>query len=620
MCGIAGIYTITNSSTTEARGKKMVNALYHRGPDDNGVLVLSDKPFVVVGQTRLSIIDLRPEARQPMIDPNTGNVIVFNGEIYNFQEIRKELENNGYRFISRSDTEVILYAYSEWGENCVKKLRGIFAFAIWDKKEKYLFIARDQMGVKPLYYYKMQSGQFFFASEVRALLAVDVPRVISKEGLASFMNYGSVQEPFTMIENVFSLPPAHFMSIKDGKIKFTRYWSPDLANQISNETSQEEVNENITGMLRDSVFSQMVSDVPLGAFLSGGIDSSAIVSLMRQSFPDADLRTFAIVFDQSEYDERIYSRMVSEQNHTRHTELELTGEMVKQYLKDALDSFDQPSMDGLNTWFVSKLVKESGITVALSGVGGDEFFVGYSGFSKALLLEKWKQRMSVIPSFLGTCMERVAFNERLRKVSGLITSPNPSYFGNRRVFTDWQIQGLLNKKYLLPYQDWFIRSYGEICEYSFVDEISRISFFESQSYMLSTLLRDTYQMSMAHSLEVRVPLVDHRIAEYLWQLPEKFKMSSDIPKALLVNAAGQGLPDACVFRKKQGFVFPFDKYFKEELGDELVTFFCSSSSSLFNSKGLHLLWEKYHRGSVSWSRIWMLFVLQYWLLKNRVEL
>ena len=620
MCGVSGVYTCADSNSAEYQVKKMLVAMQHRGPDDNDILVVSKKISVVLGQTRLSIIDLRPEARQPMTDPLTGNVIVFNGEIYNFQEIRKELEKKGYRFISRSDTEVILYAYSEWREECVKKLRGIFAFAIWDKKEENLFIARDQMGVKPLYYYKMQNGQLFFASEVRALLAAGVPRQLSKDGLSSFMNYGSVQEPFTLIENVFSLPPANFMTVKDSDIKITRYWSPDMANQIPDQTSQEEVNEYVTGMLRESVCSQMVSDVPLGAFLSGGIDSSVIVSLMRQSFPDADLRTFAIVFDQSEYDERQYSRMVAEQNHTQHTELELTGAMVKQYLKEALNSFDQPSMDGLNTWFVSKLVKESGITVALSGVGGDEFFVGYGGFSKALLLEKWKKRMSVIPSFLGIYLERVAFNESLRKLSGLISSPNPSYFSSRRVFTDCQIHKLLNKEYSLSSQDWFNRSYGEACKQSFVDEIDRISFFESQSYMLSTLLRDTDQMSMAHSLEVRVPLVDHRIAEYLWQLPQKYKMTSNVPKSLLVQAAGKGLPEACIYRKKQGFVFPFDRYFKEELGYEIQSFFTSSYSPLLNSNELHILRNNYEKGIISWSRIWMLFVLQWWLTENNIDI
>lgn len=521
-------------------------------------------------------------------------------------------------FFSHSDTEVILHAYSEWGVDCVKRLRGIFAFAIWDKRGNKLFIARDPMGVKPLYYYTC-NGDFVFASEVRALLVADIPKRISKEGLISFMDYGSVQEPFTLVDNVLSLPAAHYLTVKDGRINFTRYWSPDIEEEISPMTSQEEINEHMTGLLRDSVRLQMISDVPLGAFLSGGIDSSAIVSLMRQSFPDADLHTFSIVFDQSEYDERVYSRTVAERNHTLHTELELNGAMVKRNLKNALSSFDQPSMDGLNTWFVSKLVKESGITVALSGVGGDEFFVGYNGFSKALLLEKWKRRMSAVPSFLGRYLERVAFNESLRKLSGLISSPNPSYFINRRVFTDWQIHKLLNKEYLLSSQDWFIRSYGEACEQPFLDEIDRISFFESQSYMLSTLLRDTDQMSMAHSLEVRVPLVDHQIAEYLWRLPQKYKITSNIPKPLLVQAAGYGLPDACVYRKKQGFVFPFDKYFKEELGNEIQSFFTSSFYPLFNSNELHILWNNYEKGRVSWSRIWLLFVLEYWLTENKIE-
>lgn len=620
MCGIAGIYSFS-SVAGEVRGKveDMIRVQHHRGPDDNGVSVVSEEPSVVLGQARLSIIDLSMEARQPMTDRTTGNVIVFNGEIYNFQEIKKELANKGYRFSSRSDTEVILYAYAEWGEACVTMLRGIFAFAIWDNRKKCLFIARDQMGVKPFYCHQSAKGCISFASEVRALLASGVPRKISREGLASFMNYGSVQEPFTLVRNVYSLPPASYAVVKDGKMEIVRYWDPFAMKQDNSIHTKEEVNEVMTGLLRESVSMQMVSDVPLGAFLSGGIDSSAIVALMRQSIPDADLRTFAIVFDQKDYDERKYSRLAAERNHTQHTELELDGAMVKQYLKQALSSFDQPSMDGLNTWFVSRLVRESGITVALSGVGGDELFVGYNDFNKPLLFEKWKQWFSLIPDFAGRWGECLAGKEALRKMADLISFPYQPYFVSRRVFTERQISRLLDKKYSSPLQDWFLRSYGGLCEQPFTDAFNRISYFESRSYMLSTLLRDTDQMSMAHSLEVRVPLIDHRIAEYIWQLPAEWKVNPGVPKSLLVESAGKGLPEECVFRKKQGFVFPFDKYFKEELGDELRNFFHTSTCPLFDSNGLRALWVDYEKGKISWSRIWMLFVLQYWLEENKIE-
>lgn len=618
MCGIAGIYMMPDNQA-EIRVEKMIRVQRHRGPDDRGVMVVSGKPSVVLGQSRLSIIDLSAEAHQPMVDPETGNVIVFNGEIYNFREIRKELERKGYTFFSNSDTEVILYAYSEWGKESVKKLRGIFAFAIWEKQRSILFLARDPMGVKPLYYYKKDDEQFFFASEVRALLAGGVPRYIGKKGLASFMCYGSVQEPFTLIEDIFSLPPAHYMLISEKGSDVCCYWHPELSGQQLTGLSQSEVYEHARELLRESVRSQMVSDVPLGAFLSGGIDSSAIVSLMRECLPETDIHTFSIVFNQSDYDERIYSRMVAEKNHTLHTELELNGAMVKTFLKDALDSFDQPSMDGLNTWFVSKLVKEAGITVALSGVGGDELFVGYDDFSKPLRLGKLKQMLSVVPSGIGKCLQIAAFNENLRKLSDLVSNAYPSYFTSRRVFTDWQIKQLLGNNYNLQSGNWFDASYGQLSKESFVDEISRISCYESKSYMLSTLLRDTDQMSMAHSLEVRVPLVDHQIAEYLWQLPKKLKVDPAIPKSLLVNAAGQGLPQECIYRKKQGFVFPFDTYFKEEMGEELSDFYCSSSLPVFNSKAIYRLWQAYGQSRISWSRVWMLFVLQHWLVKNEIQ-
>lgn len=620
MCGIAGIYNGKIAlSDAERLVKKMVDAQHHRGPDDWGMSALSEVPSVVVGQSRLSIIDLSADGHQPMVDPQTGNVIVFNGEIYNFHELKKMLEGKGYCFHSRSDTEVILYAYSEWGKNCLKKFRGIFAFAIWDKKEESLFLARDPMGVKPLYYYQKDDRQIFFASEVRALLAAGVPRNIGKEGLMSFMCYGSVQEPFTLVDKVYSLPPAHYMSIGKENMDIVRYWCPDTGCLPAAWLSQNDADEYVDELLRESVRGQMMSDVPLGAFLSGGIDSSAIVSLMRQSMPGADIHTFAVVFDQSDYDERKYSRMVAERNCTQHTELELNGSMVRRYLKEALASFDQPSMDGLNTWFVSGLVKEAGITVALSGVGGDEFFVGYDGFAKPLLLEKWRKRLSVIPTIVGQWLQSPAFNENLRKLSQLISEPCPSYFISRRVFTDLQIGRLLNEDYNCRDKNWFNTSYGELEKFSFVDEISRISCFESRSYMLSTLLRDTDQMSMAHSLEVRVPLVDHRIAEFLWQLPKDLKVVPGIPKALLVHAGGQGLPPECVYRKKQGFVFPFDSYFREEMGEELQAFYSSLSHPLFKRDGLYGLWSDYKKGRVSWSRVWMLFVLHNWLIENKIQ-
>lgn len=619
MCGIAGIFSkVHHQSESIEKVKAMISVQKHRGPDDEGIWGShTENHAIALGHNRLSIIDVSYDGHQPMIDNLLGNVIVFNGEVYNFKEIREELQKKGYSFKSKTDTEVILKSYAEWGVDCVQKLRGIFAFAIWDQKSRRLFVARDQMGVKPLYYF-FDGQSFYFASEVRTLLCGGVPATISKEGLSSLMNYGSVQEPFTLISHVFSISPGSYIVIDSAfEVNEVNYWNPQFLNQTAISTQDAE--EETKRLLMESVRLQLVSDVPLGAFLSGGIDSSAIVALMRLVNPDADLHTFSIIFDDPKYDEREYARMVAKKNHTIHTELLMSGNILKESLRTIIRAYDQPSMDGINSWCVSKLVKDSGITVALSGVGGDELFVGYSDFSKPRRIYKYAKELEILPHFLGNSLERVAWNEKLRKIGETVTFDYDPYFISRRVFSDRQYHSVVAGDLHTGFNQWIHAAYDSITSKSYIDEICKISWFDQRSYMLSTLLRDTDQMSMSHSLEIRVPLIDHRLVEFVTSLPQNVKMNASTPKHLLVKAAGEGLPEGCVYRKKQGFTFPFDTIIMTELKEEMNEFFEGGESSyIFQKSGLKKVWNDFQNERIAWSRVLLLYILDQWIKTNKV--
>jgi len=619
MCGISGVISIIKRETElENKVKHMVSAQRHRGPDDEGTFTWHDDRMTVsLGHNRLSIIDVTSDGHQPMKDAESGNVIVYNGEIYNYNELRRELQGKGHIFRSKSDTEVVLKAYSEWGSDCISRLRGIFAFAIWDKTVRILLLARDQMGVKPLYYY-MDDENLYFASEVRALLAGGVPRKLSEDGLCSLLCYGSVQEPYSLVENVLSLRPGCFAKIDCNlHVEEYDYWNPDFSS--CNATNINEVEHEISRLLEESVCLQQVSDVPLGTFLSGGIDSSAIVALMHKTNPDADLRTFSIIFEDPKFDEREYARLVARRNHTIHTELLMTGEMVRKSLLLMIEAYDQPSMDGMNSWCVSKLVKDSGVTVALSGVGGDELFVGYGNFQKPRQIYHYASIIKGLPHFSGGMIERMAPNERVRKVGELVSYQYDPYFLGRRQYSDRQYRLLVNTdRQVDPYR-WLHKSYDRYVNKEYIDDVSRISWYVQRSYMLSTLLRDTDQMSMNHSLEIRVPLIDYKLVEYVTALPKEVKINMQTPKHLLVKAAGTGIPKECIYRKKKGFSFPFDSFIKKDLHEPLSSFYMGDSSDVFNKKGLQTIWNYYQNGRVDWARIIVLYIANQWMTRWNVK-
>lgn len=621
MCGIAGIVQSDTHEVDLSACFAMTKAMSHRGPDDEGVEKISADPAVCFGHRRLAVIDLSVAGHQPMQDPETGNWITFNGEIYNFADLRSDIKNRGQCFHTATDTEVILKAYSVWGRDCVKLLRGIFAFGIWDADRRSLLLARDQLGVKPLYIWRRE-GVLIFSSEVRAILATGmVARRLDPKGLHSYLAYGSVQEPFSLICGVRSLPPGSFLLYANGRKRIEKFWQiPEAVNG----GIPIDIEEQTACRLADAVGSQLVSDAPLGAFLSGGIDSTAIAALMSRA-ATTPVRTFSLVFRESRYDERRWSQLASRHIGAEHTQIELSGESVRSRLSAALNAFDQPSVDGLNTYFISGAVRTAGLTVALSGVGGDELFGGYDGYRKALLAERFHTAARSIPGMarrgISHLLASHARSEPLRKAAELLTTVRFPYFITRRLFSEHQVRQLVTPEFTAP-GSWEEEAFGEIETVTAgFDPINRASALELRTFMLSTLLRDTDQMSMANSLEVRAPLIDPRLVEFCFTLPGFCKLAGRHPKPLLTSSLAGLLPAECVNRSKKGFELPFEVWLRDALQPEMRSLFHEAGFCLpcpFQLHALRSIWKQFQNRLLNWSRIWALFVLRFWLQLHRV--
>jgi len=620
MCGIVGWYEGKGDTETVFQNMvRMVHYLDHRGPDNAQVKILSSKPVIVFGHSRLSIIDLSEKANQPMSDNETGNVIILNGEIYNFLDLRDELEKEGFVFQSKSDTEVVLKLYNKFGTKCFNLLRGIFALAIWDCKKNMLIVARDAMGVKPLHYYQ-NSTQFIFSSEVRSLLKSGaINKQIDHDAVISYLTYGSVQEPYTLIKGIKSFPPGSYGIIDgSGMLEIRRYYNP-LNPGLDNADDSEKVNYTIKNKLLDAIEMQMISDVPIGVFLSGGIDSSAIVSLMRQISTKA-IKTFNVSYRENHYDESNFADLVVKANQTEHYQLDLTNDTIYENLTQALNDYDQPSLDGLNTWFVSKLVRETNTKVAFSGLGGDEIFFGYNRFSNHYRNQKLQNTLRLLPGIPDSFLNRIELNDRWLKIFSRFGSEVPGYFFTRQLMSRTFRSRFVNSK-INSEAKWFDTCFNKLITDSetLTDALNKISFFETRTYMLSTLLRDADQMSMAHGLEVRVPLIDQEVVSHMLTLPPEFKLSSSFQKPNLVFSAGSGLPTECVKRRKSGFEIPFRSFFPKVLSAELNNCFNNNGTGLFNSDELRMMWIYYENGIVPWSVIQAIFVLNYWIVKNNIS-
>src|ERR1700722_10946193 len=627
MCGIFGMIARGAPVLPEVL-ERATQALAHRGPDDGGTIILHDDSEAIeigLGNRRLAILDLSPLGHQPMNDPATGNWIVYNGEIYNFREVRNQLQQEGHHFISLSDTEVILRAYAHWGERCVHQFRGMFAFAIWDAARHRLFAARDPMGIKPFYFY--QSDRYFlFSSEVRALLGTGlVPRRIDPAGLVSYLSFGSLYEPNTLLEGVRSLAPGHFMTWAKGEMTESQYWdlidSSAADSEVSSGKNREARESEIAQLLDESVRMQLVSDVPVGVFLSGGIDSSVLVSILSRSGNTP--ATFSIVFREADYSEAEYSREIAQVFHTDHHEITVSQSDVLTAIAPAIHAMDLPTIDGINTYFISEKTRTAGVKVALSGLGGDEMFAGYSSFRTVPRMQRFAKVWSHLPAAtreqIESCFAVVAPpNDQSRKLGALSQATVDPYFLSRMLFTANQRRDLLPtiKRDSLDSGRAEATLTDSIKRAQSLDPINRVSYLEARCYMLNTLLRDSDFMSMAHGLEVRVPLIDHRLARCVLALPGMWKLNSGTPKPMLIKALGGSLPDNIVHRAKKGFTLPFEHWLRDELRPVVEASMRKVGEGvlgvLIGERAAFQVWQDFLEGRTSWSRPWSLYVLQSW--------
>ena len=635
MCGIVGILARAGR-VPEDLLERATLSLAHRGPDDHGTVIVREslpEPIELgLGNRRLAILDLSPLGHQPMQDPETGNWIVYNGEIYNFRELRARLEREGAHFSSHSDTEVILKAYARWGEACVKELRGMFAFAIWDARLHRLLVARDPMGIKPLYYHHSDAN-FLFASELRTLLGTGlVSPKLDHAGILNYLSFGSVYEPNTLIEGVSALPPGHYLTWQQGTLSRTRYW--DLCPHIDSAATsappssknREQLQEQVHATLDESVRMQLVSDVPVGVFLSGGIDSSILIAILSRS--GVRPSTFSIVFREADYSEAEHSRAVARLFNSDHHEITVSQQDVFDAIPAAIAAMDQPTIDGINTYFVSQHTRAAGVKVALSGLGGDELFAGYPSFQVVPRMERFKQLWSHFPGVVrGTTAGAFAAfapkNDQNRKLSALLQGNGRvvhPYFLSRMLFAPAVRKQLLKSGNEDDIQAADVSLRESLGRTRHLDPINRVSYLEARCYMLNTLLRDSDFMSMAHGLEVRVPLIDHQLAEQVMSLPGTCKVGGVTPKRLLVSALHGALPDSIVRRPKRGFTLPFEHWMRDALRPQLEQTFARIAggplAAVLNSDGASQVWNDFLRGETSWSRPWSLFVLQRWCEQN----
>lgn len=623
MCGINGIIGTEEINDPVAVINRMNNSLAHRGPDASGVFTA---PGVVLGHRRLSIIDLSDAGNQPLYSYDRKQALVFNGEIYNYPELRETLSD--YPFSTGSDTEVIIAAYRKWGKNFTDKLNGMFAFALWDENLQTLLVVRDRLGIKPLYYAKCGSG-IVFSSELRSMLESKlIDRKLNRKALSDYLRYQTVHAPETIVEGVHMLEPGHRLVISDSELINEPWWQ--LASSVNPVVqSREAALVRIRELLTSSIDLRMRADVDFGAFLSGGIDSSAVVGLMAE-VSENPIRTFSVTFSEHQYDEGEYARMIAKRFNTHHTEIKLTADDFLKAVPDALAAMDHPGGDGPNTYVVSKATRDAGVKMALSGLGGDELFAGYDIFKQAttMLDKRWVMSFPMfLRKMVGFGLRQYKPGVASWKTSAILTQDyldlEHAYPFSRLTLADHTIRALLTDRRIAPNS---VKAHlKELLNHKnpafSLPYLSQISVAEITTYLQNVLLRDTDQMSMAHALEVRVPFLDHRLVSYVLGVPDPYKYPHT-PKKLLTDALGTLLPIEIIDRKKMGFTLPWEHWMKNELKA-----FCEDrlrylgQHDAFQADALNNLWARFLKNDpmINWSRVWHLVALSNWMEENNVE-
>jgi asparagine synthase (glutamine-hydrolysing) len=616
MCGIAGIFLQNGDTVGEQPLADMTTCLAHRGPDGDGFF---RRGPVGLGHRRLAIIDL-VTGDQPMSNDDAGITVVFNGEIYNFRELRRELEVRGWRFRTASDTEVILRAYEEFGLDCLRHLRGMFAFAIWDERRHRLFLARDRVGVKPLVY-AWDGRRLLFASEPKAILAdPSVPRRLDWEALRDYLTLHYIPSPRTIFADIRKLPPGCFLTVDlaGGEPQVQRYW--DLRFEPDSQRREADWLEGLQAHLRDAVRSHLVSDVPIGAFLSGGMDSSTVVALMAGA-TRGHVRTFAIGFDEASYDELAHARRVAQHHGTQHFELVVKPDALE-VLPKLVWQFDEPFADSsaIPTYFVSKITREH-VTVALSGDGGDENFLGYSRYARALALH---QRLDRFPGVLARSLFRWAARlapDTLRGhgyVEMLGADPVARYFRLMAFERSAGLRRILSteaKQQIAPHVtpalfDTLSAASGA------PDYASTLQSIDIRCYLPEDILTKVDKASMLVSLESRVPLLDHVLMEFVATMPTGLKFQNGAGKAILKKAMADQLPPQTLTRGKMGFGVPLAEWFRGDLGAyarDVLEGRRTRERGLLDPRAMSTVLDEHQSGTRDRSsQIWALLCLEEW--------
>ena len=620
MCGIAGFIVEDERASVEGRAAlldQMCRVIAHRGPDDQGVLV---KGRAAIGMRRLSIIDLAG-GHQPIFNEDGSIAIVFNGEIYDYRELRSRLESSGHTFKTNSDTEVIVHAYEEYGEDCPNHLRGMFAFAIWDENKRKLFIARDRVGKKPLYYARTKNGALLFGSELKSLAVhPEFEREINHEALDAYLSFGYVPDPLCIFKQAQKLPQGHHLTFQEGVVTIKQYW--DFQYERTEERKEEDYLDELRTLIDEAVRIRLVSDVPLGAFLSGGIDSSAIVAYMARNM-DQPVKTFSIGFNEDSYDELKYARITAKHFGTDHHEFIVTADICKM-VDELAWHFDEPFADSsaLPTYVVSKMARDF-VTVVLSGDGGDELFAGYTRY----VVDRKRSNFNSLPRFVrekmmqplsaalphGAWGKNYIHNASLEPLDRYIDSVSLFTKLNKRSLYTQDFRETLNGKGFSIGQNIF-RSYAELIDTG--NAVDSLLYLDSKTYLPGDILTKVDRMSMAVSLEARVPLLDHKLIEFVTRIPASLKLKGFETKHIFKRAVRGLVPNEILDKPKQGFGVPIQEWINQQLRSQIrdtLTAERTVNRGLFESSYIKVLLDEHERKRRDHSAsLWTLFMLEMW--------
>jgi asparagine synthase (glutamine-hydrolysing) len=617
MCGICGIYSL-EEGVDEGLLARMLSFLRHRGPDDQGVFV--EGP-VGLGNVRLAVIDLSPFGHQPMANEDKSIWVTFNGEIYNFPKMREKLEKRGHHFSSKGDTEIILHLYEDYGTDCVQHLRGMFAFAIWDGRERRLFLARDRVGKKPLYYFYDQNT-FIFASEIKAILEhPEVPRRVNPKAIPFYLTYGYVPPSGSIFEGIHKLPPGHVVIVQDNELEVSEYWDLYYPPDQSAARPEEDYIEELRRLFKEAVALRLISDVPFGAFLSGGIDSTAVVAVMS-GLMDQPVKTFAIGFaGEPSFDELKYARLAAERYGTDHHEFVIEPKAIE-LLPRLVWHYDEPFADSsaIPTYLVSKLTREH-VTVALNGDGGDELFAGYERFAAARLAEAYRKTPQFVRRSLARLLralpESTSYRGFVRQARRFVESaPLPlleRYLGWVAIFSDDLRESLLADGQETDVREHFASHLSQVEN---LDLISRLLYLNTKTYLPEDLLIKADRMSMANSLEARSPFLDQEFIQFAAKVPVSLKLNGLTTKYILKKALRGLAPREIIDRPKHGFGVPVGKWFRKDLKDYVKEMLLGPETlkrGYFREEALRWLIQQHQEGQRDFGhQLWALLTFELW--------